>query len=298
MHIIDLVGNTPLVELTKIAAKGSARIFAKAEFLNPSGSIKDRAVKAMIEDGIAKGVLTKDKTIIDATSGNSGISYAMIGANLGYKVKIFLPANASKERKNAIRFYGAEIIQTDPLEGSDGAFLAVQAEVAANPEVYFYPDQYHNPANFLAHYHGTAEEIWRQTNGAVTHFVSVMGTTGTFTGTAKRLKERNNRVKAFSVQPDSPFHGIEGTKHLTSTLGSSFFDATLVDQYLPVSTDNAYKTARRLAKEEGLFVGVSAGANVYAAVHLAASLSPDEQVITTLPDGGLRYISDSFWDEQ
>ena len=298
MHIIDLIGYTPLVELTKIAAANGARIFVKAEFLNPSGSIKDRAVKAMIEEGIRAGKLTKNKTIIDATSGNSGISYAMIGANLGYKTKIFLPANASIERKNAIRFYGAEIVQTDPLAGSDGAFLAVQEEVSNDPDRYFYPDQYHNPANFLAHYHGTAEEIWRQTEGKVTHFVSVMGTTGTFTGTAKRLKEHNPRVQAFSVQPDSPFHGIEGTKHLDSTLGSSFFDKTLVDQFLPVSTSNAYAMTRKLAKDEGLFVGVSAGANVWAAVRLAETLQPDQLVVTTLPDGGLRYISDSFWDEQ
>ncbi|MDR2152071.1 MAG: cysteine synthase family protein [Helicobacteraceae bacterium] len=275
-----------------------ARVFAKAEYFNPGGSIKDRAAKAMLLDGIKSGALTKDKTIIDATSGNTGIAYAMIGAALGYKVVLYMPANASIERKTILRRYGAQIVPTDPLASSDGAFLRAKEEAESNPDKYFYPNQYHNPQNPLAHYNGTGVEIWNQTKGRVTHFVAMSGTCGTFCGTTKRLKELNRDIVAINVQPDSPFHGIEGVKHMQSTLKSGFYDETLVDRFAEVSTEEAYATTRRLAKEAGLYVGISSGANVFAALRLAAELSSDEIVVTILNDNGFRYASDSFWEER
>ncbi|MDR2638452.1 MAG: cysteine synthase family protein [Helicobacteraceae bacterium] len=304
--IIDLIGDTPLIEI-KLGASGAsaassasagARVFAKAEFFNPGGSIKDRAAKAMLLDGIKSGALTKDKTIIDATSGNTGIAYAMIGAALGFKVVLYLPANASQERKAILSHYGAAIVQTDPLASSDGAFLRAKEEAEKYPEKYFYPNQYHNPQNPLAHYNGTGAEIWNQTKGQVTHFIAMSGTGGTFCGTAKRLKELNPKITAINVQPDSPFHGVEGVKHLRSTLKSGFFDETLIDRFVEVSTEEAYAATRRLAKEAGIYVGISSGANVFAALRLAKTLSADETVVTILSDNGLRYASDSFWSER
>jgi cysteine synthase B len=295
VQILDLVGNTPLLEIKTLIEPDGARVFAKAEFLNPSGSVKDRAAKAMILDGIERGKLTYGKEIIDATSGNTGISYAMFGAAFGFGVKIFLPSNASIERKKTMEHFGAQIVQTDPLEGSDGAFLLAQAEAQRYPERYFYPNQYHNEANPLAHYRGTGEEILRQSEGKVTHFVCAMGTSGTFIGVARRLKESNADIQTISVQPNSPFHGIEGTKHLQSTLRSGFFDENLVDSYTEVSTEQAYQTTKALALKEGIYVGVSSGANVYAASRLAATLPKSAIVVTILADNGNRYASESFW---
>jgi cysteine synthase B len=299
MTVLDAVGNTPLLELQKISGDaGGPRIFAKAEFFNPSGSVKDRAAKAMILDGIKTGKLTHEKTIIDATSGNTGIAYAMIGAALGYKVTLYLPANASYERKRIIRNYNADIVETNPLESSDGAFLAARAEYEAHQQKYFYPNQYNNDVNWKAHYDSTGVEIWEQSDKKITHFVSGMGTSGTFTGVSRRLKEFNKDIAIVAVQPDSPFHGIEGTKHMQSTLKPGFYDETLADITLEIDTEAAYRMTKRLAREEGLFVGISSGANVHAALALAKTLPKDAVIVTVLCDGGLRYLSDSFWERE
>jgi cysteine synthase B len=298
MNIIDLIGDTPLLELKKIAAGLSGvRIYAKAEFCNPSGSVKDRAAKAMILDGIARGELREGKTIIDATSGNTGIAYAMIGAALGYPVTLYLPANASRERKSMMKSYNARIVETDPLESSDGAFLLARAEAEAHPDRYFYPNQYNNEANWQAHYNSTGVEIWEQTDHGLTHFITGMGTSGTFMGTARRLKEYNREVRVIAVQPDSPFHGIEGTKHMASTLKPGFYDETVPDAFAEIGTEGAYAMVRRLAREEGVYAGVSSGANVLAALELGRGLRAGSVVVTVLCDSGGRYLSDPFWDE-
>ncbi|MDR0622300.1 MAG: cysteine synthase family protein, partial [Deltaproteobacteria bacterium] len=234
---------------------------------------------------------------IDATSGNTGVAYAMIGAALGRRVILHMPANANYERKSLIKAYGAEIVETDPLEGSDGAFLSAETEYRAHPEIYFFPNQYHNPANPLAHYRSTGPEIWGQTEGTVTHFVNSLGTSGTFIGTARFLKEKKASIQTVIVQPDSPFHGIEGTKHMASTLKPDIYDTSLVDGEERVSTAEAVAMARRLAKETGLLVGISAGANVTAALRLAARLKPEDSVVTILGDSGSRYLSDGTWDD-
>jgi cysteine synthase B len=295
------VGGTPLVELRNIAQglqppNGGARLFAKAEFMNPSGSVKDRAVRAMLLDGIARGLLTREKTIIDATSGNSGIAYAMFGASLGYRVKLFMPSNSSPERKRIITSYGAEIVPTDPLEGADGAFLAVRDAVARDARQYYYADQYNNPANPEAHYSGTGGEIWKQSAGSVTHFISGMGTSGTFMGVSRRLKTENPAIRTVAVQPASPLHGIEGTKHMASALKPGILDESIEDGVIAVTTEEAYAMTRRLAREEGLFVGISSGANVAAALRLAETLDRNAVLVTILCDNGSRYMSDSFWE--
>jgi len=297
--VFDAVGNTPLLELKGVAFDAGiapgVSLWAKAEFCSPTGSVKDRAVSAMLLKARAEGLLGAEKTIIDATSGNSGISYAAFGAALGRRVKIYLPANANVERKRIIRCFGAEIVETDPLEGSDGAYLAVQKEVATNKEAYYYPDQYNNRANLLAHYNGTANEIWAQTRGKVTHFVSVTGTSGTFMGTTLRLKELNPAIKSYSVQPDSPLHGIEGTKHIATTIVPGFYNPSLADSTLDISTEDAYEAARKLALREGILAGVSSGANVAAALKLAKTLQSG-LIVTVLCDTGSRYLSESFWN--
>ncbi|MDR1617873.1 MAG: PLP-dependent cysteine synthase family protein [Treponema sp.] len=302
MNILDLVGNTPLLELSKISlGRGKPRppgaaLYAKAEFCNPSGSVKDRAAKAMLLEGMAAGKLAPGKTVIDATSGNTGIAYSMMGAALGFPVKVFLPANASAERKGIMRQYGAEIVETSALEGSDGAFLAAGEEAAAHPEKYFYPNQYNNDANWRAHYQGTGPEIWDQTAGGLTHFICGMGTSGTFMGISRRLKELNPAIATIAVQPDSPFHGIEGTKHMASTIRPGFYDETRADAFIEVNTEEAYCLARRLAREEGIHAGVSSAANVLAALKLAETLSAPAVIVTILCDTGMRYVSDQFWD--
>lgn len=298
-NILDTIGSTPLIELGAMAQPSpGVRILAKAEFLNPSGSVKDRAAGAMLLDGIDSGLLTKDKAIIDATSGNTGIAYAMIGARLGYRVVLYMPANTSIERKRMMRHLGAEIVETDPLQSSDGAFLAVQDAVSADPDRYFYPDQYNNPANVTAHFNGTGAEIWQQTAGSVTHFISVMGTSGTFTGTSKRLKQENPSVKTIAVQPDSPLHGIEGTKHMGSTIKPGILDESLQDEVIAVATEEAYEATRRLAREEGIFVGISSGANVAAALKAATDAPDGSVIVTILCDSGSRYSADRFWEPE
>jgi cysteine synthase B len=250
----------------------------------------------MILEGLSNGRFGRDKALIDATSGNTGVAYAMIGAALDRRVILYMPANANYERKSLIKAYGAEIVETDPLEGSDGAFLSAEKAYLGNPGKYFFPNQYHNPANPLAHYGSTGPEIWEQTGGAVTHFVNSLGTSGTFVGTARFLKEKNGSVKTLIVQPDSPFHGIEGTKHMGSTLKPDIYDVSLVDGEERVSTAEAVAMAKRLAKETGLLVGISAGANVTAALRIASRLGPSGNVVTILGDSGSRYFSDGTWD--
>jgi len=297
-NILDTVGNTPLIALKNITRSlNGVQVFAKAEYFNPSGSVKDRAAKAMLLDGIKSGKLTRDKIIIDATSGNTGIAYAMIGAALGYRVALCMPANASFERKKILRAYGAQIIDTDPLESSDGAFLAVQKLVAKEPEKYFYPDQYNNENNWKAHYETTGVEILEQTNNSITHFVAGAGTSGSFMGTSRRLKAHNKEIKAVFMQPDSPFHGLEGMKHIETTIKPGFFDESIIDGRVEVGTEEAYEMTRRLAKEEGLFVGVSAGANTLAALRVAEILPQGSVVVTILCDGGYRYMSEPVFKE-
>ncbi len=295
MNIIQTVGYTPLLSLDGMTSSKQPKILAKAEFMNVSGSVKDRAVAAMIQDGITRGKLTPGKTILDATSGNTGISYAMLGASLGFRVKLFLPANASAERKQIMLALGAEIVETDPLEGADGAYLAAVAEYEKHPDRYFYPDQYNNPANWQAHFNGTGREIFEQTQGKVTHFIASTGTSGTLMGVARRLKQENPAIRIAAVQPDSPMHGIEGTKHMASTIPSGIYDPSLIDDVIPVSTDEAYGTANELAKKAGLFVGISSGANVAGALKYAEKLGTDDVVVTILCDNGFRYLSTDLW---
>ena len=296
--LFEAVGGTPLLRLPAIGRDlNGVELYAKAEYFNPTGSVKDRAAKAMILDGIARGALTHDKTIIDATSGNTGIAYAALGAALGYKVALCLPANATEERKKLMRLYGAEIIETDPLESSDGAYNECRRLVAEHPDKYFYPDQYNNDANWEAHFSGTAVEIWEQTGHRVTHFVAGTGTSGTFMGTSRGLKHLSPEVKAVLMQPDSPFHGLEGMKHMASTIHPGFFDESIADVKSEISTEEAYAMTRRLVREEGVLVGVSSGANVAAALKLAKTLPRGSVVVTILCDNGNRYLSQDFWRE-
>jgi cysteine synthase B len=294
----ELIGNTPLLKLGNITAglQKGVEVYAKAEWFNPGGSVKDRPALSMIRDGERRGLLEPGRTILDATSGNTGIAYAWIGAARGYKVKLALPQNASDERKRILRTYGAELVLTSPLEGSDGAIREAQRLYAENPELYFYPDQYNNPANWRAHYESTAEAIWEQTEGRITHFVAGLGTSGTFVGTSRRLKELNPDVKVISFQPDSPFHGLEGLKHMPSAIVPGIYDPDLADENLEISTEAAHRYARKLGKEEGLLVGVSAGAALVAALKVAEQLSTGV-VVTVFPDSGDKYLSERFWEE-
>ena len=293
------IGNTPLVRLRSVTRRlpEGVEIYAKAEFTNPGGSVKDRAALAMILAGEKSGELTPDKTILDATSGNTGIAYAMIGAARGYQVTLTLPKNASAARKRILKLYGAEIIETHPLQATDGAQRVARALVAKHPDKYFYPDQYNNEANWKAHYATTAPEIWWQTNGRVTHFVAGLGTTGTFVGTARRLKEFNSDLRTISIQPESPLHGLEGMKHLDTSIVPGIYDASVADQNQTVTTEEAQAMTRRLAREEGLFVGPSSGANVFAAVRLAEKLDREAVIVTILCDGGGKYLNEEFWSE-
>ncbi|MGI8556211.1 MAG: PLP-dependent cysteine synthase family protein [Pyrinomonadaceae bacterium] len=299
-HFLEaVIGGTPLIRLRSVTQNlsGSVEIYAKAEFLNPGGSVKDRAALAMILAGEKSGELTKNKTILDATSGNTGIAYAMIGAARGYRVTLTLPANASGERKRILKLYGAQIIETDARSGTDGAQIAAKNLFAKHPDKYFYPDQYNNEANWKAHFTTTAPEIWEQTNGRITHFIAGLGTTGTFVGTSRRLKEFSAKIQAISMQPASPLHGLEGMKHLATAIVPGIYDADLADKNVEVTTEDAQAMTRSLAREEGLFVGVSSGANVFAALRLARELKQNAVIVTILCDGGGKYLNDNFWDE-
>jgi cysteine synthase B len=293
------IGNTPLLALHRVAQglPVGVEVLAKAEHLNPGGSVKDRAALSMILDGERSGRLYPGKVILDATSGNTGIAYAMIGAARGYSVTICLPANASVERKRMLQVLGAETIETDPMHGSDGAQVAAREMAARDPEKYFYPDQYNNDANWRAHYEGTGLEIWQQTDGRITHFVAGLGTCGTFTGVGRRLRELNPAIRLISMEPDSPIHGLEGLKHLPTSRMPGIFDPTLADETVEVETEEAQAMTRRLSREAGLFVGVSSGANVVAALALARGLPRNSVVVTILCDGGERYLSERFWSE-
>jgi cysteine synthase B len=282
------IGHTPLLKLRLVDTE--VPIFAKAEHLNPGGSVKDRAALSMILEGERSGNLKPGMTILDATSGNTGIAYAMIGASRGYRVKVCLPKNASQQRKQILRHYGVEIVETDPMLSTDGAQLIAREIFTSDPQKYFYPDQYNNDANWLAHYETTANEIWQQTEGSITHFITGLGTTGTFVGVVRRLREINPALKAIAVQPESPLHGLEGLKHLPTAITPGIYDDSLASETLEVSTEDALLMTSRLAREEGLFVGPSSGANASAAWRLAASLRPPAVVVTILCDGGDRYL--------
>jgi cysteine synthase B len=294
---VDLVGNTPLLELASISSEVPyVTILGKAEWYNPGGSVKDRPALWMVRDGEKSGELDVGKVILDATSGNTGIAYAWIGAALGYKVKLCMPKNASEERKKILRALGVEIVLTDPGEGSDGAIREARRLYVEDPKQYFYPDQYTNPANPRAHYESTAPEIWEQTEGEVTHFVAGLGTSGTFVGTAWRLKEYNQEIKVISFEPDSPFHGLEGMKHMASAIVPEIYDPMIADENLGASTEEAYEMVKRLAREEGILVGLSAGAAVATSLRVARELESGV-VVTVLPDGADKYLSESFWEE-
>jgi len=273
---------------------------AKAEWFNPGGSVKDRPALSMIQAGIASGALCPGKTLIDATSGNTGIAYAMIGATLGYPVKLCLPDSASHERKRILAAYGAELVITPGDEGTDGAIRRVHAIVAADPEKYFYPDQYSNPANWQAHYQTTANEIWEQTSGRITHFVAGLGTSGTFVGATRRLRELNPAIRCISLQPDAPFHGLEGWKHMPTALRPAIYDDTLADENLEVGTEGAYHLVKRVAREEGLLLSPSAAAALHGCFQVANNIPRDEAavIVTVLADSGAKYLSERFWDEE
>jgi cysteine synthase B len=294
--VLDLIGNTPLLSFKRIGKDlpAGVRVCAKAEWYNPGGSVKDRAALAMILDGERRGLLSKDKTLIDATSGNTGIAYAMIGAERGYKITLAMPRNASMERKQSLKAYGAELILTDPHESTDGAQRLVRQMVDDNPKKYFYPDQYNNDANWRAHSESTAPEIWQQTDGQVTHFVAGMGTSGTFMGTTRGLKKYNPTIQCISMQPDGPLHGLEGMKHMASALVPGIYDPNLADDNIEVSTEDAHAMCLRLAREEGLLVGVSSGANMVAALRVAQRLSQGV-VATIFCDSAAKYLSEDFW---
>jgi cysteine synthase B len=294
--LFDLVGRTPLVRLHRIEREvPGVELYGKAEFANPGGSVKDRPARRMMLEGLASGALAPGKTLLDATSGNTGIAYAMFGAALGVPVLLCVPDNVTRERKRMLRAYGAEVVLTDPLEGSDGAIREARRRYHADPDRYFYPDQYNNPLNWRAHYDTTAPEILEQTGGRLTHFVAGLGTSGTFIGVARRLREVAPHVVLASVQPDGPLHGIEGLKHMDTAIVPGIYDASLAHRDLRVETEAAQAMTRRLAREEGLLVGVSSGANVAAALAL---VEPPAVVVTVLCDGGERYLSDPLWEAQ
>ena len=293
--ITRLVGNTPLLRVRLFEREfPRVEVHAKAEWFNPGGSVKDRAALSMIEDGEKRGALTRDKTIIDSTSGNTGIAYALIGAAKGYRVQLVMPRNVSAERKALVSAYGAQILYSDAGEGSDGAIRMVREIVAAQPERYFYPDQYSNPANPRAHYEGTASEILEQTAGRITHFVAGLGTTGTFTGTSRRLKEHDASIRTIAVQPDDSFHGLEGLKHLPTAIVPRIWDQSLADEVWGCPTEPAYELARAIARSEGLLVGHSSGAALWAVRRLAGAIH-EGVVVTIFPDSGDRYLSTGLY---
>jgi cysteine synthase B len=297
--VSSYIGHTPLLRLSGALWQlpQGVEVYAKAEHLNPGGSVKDRAALKIISEAISEGKLRPGQVILDATSGNTGIAYAMLGASLGYRVALCLPANASPERKRILKAYGAEIIETNPLEGTDGSQAEAHRLAELEPDKYCYVDQYNNSANWRAHYETTAPEIWEQTSGRVTHFLAGLGTSGTFIGTTRRLKELKASLRAISMQPDSPLHGLEGMKHMATARVPGIYDASVADEEVTVATEDAFVTARLLAREEGLFVGPSSGANVFAALRLARGLEPGSVVVTLLCDSGSRYLSERWWEE-
>jgi cysteine synthase B len=296
--VTKLVGNTPLLELPSISAEvPGVRVFGKAEWYNPGGSVKDRPALWMIRDGERSGALTPEKTILDATSGNTGIAYAWIGAALGYKVRLCMPENASEERKKILRAYGVDFVLTDPAEGSDGAIREARRLYTEEPEKHFYPDQYSNPANPRSHFESTAPEIWEQTNGEITHFVAGLGTSGTFVGTASRLKGYNPEIKVISFEPESPFHGLEGMKHMESAIVPPIYDPTVADENRVASTEEAYEMVKRVAREEGVLIGISSGAAVVTALQVAREIERGV-VVTILCDSADKYLSERFWEEE
>jgi cysteine synthase B len=295
------IGHTPLLRIERIARDfPNLQLLAKAEWYNPGGSVKDRAASNIVHQGRRTGRFARGQVLLDSTSGNTGIAYAMIGAAEGFPVTLCMPENVSPERKRILFAYGAKIVYTPAADGSDGAMRAARELYAREPEKYFYADQYSNEANWQAHYRGTAEEIWQQTDGQVTHFLAMLGTSGTFVGTARRLKELNPALRAISLQPDSAFHGIEGAKHMASALVPKIYDPSLADLDLGITTEDAYGYAIRMAREEGLLVGISSGAAIAGCLQVARRLSPEEKavLVTILPDSGDKYLSERFWTEK
>jgi len=303
-EVVELIGYTPLIRLRRVTAHlpEHIEIYGKAEWFNPGGSVKDRPAWNIMRTAIERGELHRGKRLLDATSGNTGIAYAMIGAALGIGVTLCVPANVSIERKRILNAYGAEVLYTDPLESTDGAIRKARQLYAEHPNLYYYADQYNNPANWQAHYETTGVEIWQQTEGRITHFVAGLGTTGTFVGVGRRLRDYNPAIQLISFQPDSPLHGLEGLKHLETAIVPGIYDPTLADSELRISTEQAYQMVKRLAREEGLLVGISAGAAVAACLQLAERLvkqQPDKPavIVTILPDSADKYLSERFWEE-
>lgn len=302
LSLLDRIGNTPLLRFDQLTAElPGVTLLGKAEWHNPGGSVKDRAAAGIVAAGRRSGKFSAGKTLLDATSGNTGIAYAMLGAAEGFAVTLCMPTNVSVERKKILTAYGANIIYTDPGEGSDGAIRMARDLAEKHPDVYFYADQYSNDANWLAHYHGTANEIWQQTQGRITHFVSMLGTSGTFMGTTRRLKELNPAVRCISLQPDSAFHGIEGAKHMGSAIVPKIYDPSLANENLEVATEDAYAMARRVARQCGLLLGISSAAAVFASLRIAEALQlrRDQHavIVTILCDSGEKYLSEKFWTE-
>jgi S-sulfo-L-cysteine synthase (O-acetyl-L-serine-dependent) len=293
--VLDLIGRTPLVRLPRFERETpGVELWAKAEWQNPGGSVKDRAAARMILDGEKSGALTPDRIILDATSGNTGIAYAMVGAARGYRVRLCLPDNASPERKMILRALGADLMMTDPLEGTDGAIREARRLKAAEPDRYFYPDQYNNDGNWQAHYDTTGPEIIEQTSGRLTHFVAGLGTSGTFIGTGRRLRKFSPNIKLISFQPSGPFHGLEGLKHMDSAIVPGIYDPSVADQDLRIESEHAYQMVRRLAREEGLLAGISSGAALAAALQVARQLERGV-LVTIFPDGAEKYLTEKFW---
>ncbi len=299
--LLDRVGHTPLVRLERLTEHLSGvQILGKAEWANPGGSVKDRAASAIVRDAQRKGLLTPGKTLLDATSGNTGIAYAMLGAAQGFPVTLCMPSNVSPERKHIVNAYGAEIIYTNPADGSDGAIRMARKLAAENPDKYFYADQYGNENNWRAHYYGTANEIWEQTHGRITHFVAGLGTSGTFMGTTRRLRELNPGIKCYSMQPDSPFNGLEGLKHMPTAIVPPIYDEHLADRNIEMPTERAYAMCKRLARSQGLLVGISAAAAVASCVDVAeeeANAGREAVIVTILCDSADKYLSERFWSE-
>jgi cysteine synthase B len=299
--LLERIGNTPLLRFDRLTTHlPGVTLLGKAEWYNPGGSVKDRAASSIVAEGRRTGQLAPGKILLDATSGNTGIAYAMLGAAEGFSVTLCMPTNVSVERKKILQAYGANIVYTDPGDGSDGAIRMARELAAKRPDLYFYADQYSNDANWLAHYHGTANEIWQQTEGRITHFVAMLGTSGTFMGTTRRLRELNPAIRCVALQPDSAFHGIEGAKHMPSAIVPKIYDPTLADENFEIATEDAYAMARRLARDCGLLVGISAAAGVFASLRLAEQLEPRKEpavVVTILCDSGDKYLSERFWTE-